>query len=133
MIRYLVVAALACAGTSVATGAVAQSAAIGGLQCTGKPVTIRVSTIKPGQFAAFRKAVQAHQAWYAGHGNATKVALVRLAKRSGTGAAYDDGEAMTIVSYDSKPQPAHDGAYQAFVDAYQASSSVKSEYRGCQG
>jgi len=125
-----ILSSLAIAGAAQAPVAAQQS---GDLQCAGKRVAIRVSTIKPGQFAAFRKAVQAHQAWYAGHGNATKVALVRLAKRSGTGAAYDDGEAMTIVSYDSKPQPAHDGAYQAFVDAYQASSSVKSEYRGCQG
>lgn len=133
MIRLLAALALAGSATVIGSGALAQSAAIGGLQCTGKPVTIRVSTIKPGQYAAFRKAAAAHQAWYAGHGNATKVALVRLVKRSGTGASYDDGEAMTIVTYDSKPQPAHDAAYQAFVDAYQASSSVKSEYRGCQG
>lgn len=117
-----------------ATGAVAQTGPIGTLQCTGKPVTIRTSIIKPGQYAAFRKAVAAHQAWYASRRSATTVAMVRLAKRGAGGAlSYDDSEAMTIVTYDTRSQPARDPAYDAFVKAYRDSSSLKDEHRGCQG
>lgn len=119
-----------------ATGALAQSASggpLGALQCTGKPVTIRMSIIKPGQLALFKKAVADHQAWYAKNGNGTKVAMVRLTKRAGGALSYDDGTAMTVVTYDAKPQPARDAGYAAFVKAYQDSSTVKDEHRGCLG
>ena len=116
-----------------ATGAVAQTGPLGALQCTGKPVTIRMSIIKPGQLALFKKAVADHQAWYAKNGNGTKVAIVRLTKRAGGTLSYDDGAAMTVVTYDNKPQPAHDAGYAAFVKAYQDSSTVKDEHRGCLG
>ncbi len=117
-----------------ATGAVAQTGPLGTLQCTGKPVTIRMSIIKPGQLALFKKAVVDHQAWYAKNGNGTKVALVRVTKRGAGGAlSYDDSAAMTVVTYDTKPQPARDAAYAAFVKAYQDSSTVKDEHRGCLG
>lgn len=116
-----------------ATSAVAQTGPIGTLQCTGKPVTIRMSTIKPGQLALFKKAVADHQAWYAKNGNGTKVALLRLTKRAGSTTVYDDSEAMTVVTYDTKPQPARDAGYAAFVKAYQDSSTVKDEHRGCLG
>ena len=117
-----------------ATGAVAQTGPLGTLQCTGKPVTIRLSIIKPGQLALFKKAVADHQAWYAKNGNGTKVALVRVTKRGAGGAlSYDDSAAMTVVTYDTKPQPARDAGYAAFVKAYQDSSTVKDEHRGCLG
>lgn len=117
-----------------ATGAVAQTGPLGTLQCTGKPVTIRMSIIKPGQLALFKKAVADHQAWYAKNGNGTKVALVRVTKRGAGGAlSYDDSAAMTVVTYDAKPQPARDAGYAAFVKEYQDSSSVKDEHRGCLG
>lgn len=117
-----------------ATGAVAQTGPLGTLQCTGKPVTIRMSIIKPGQLALFKKAVADHQAWYAKNGNGTKVALVRVTKRGAGGAlSYDDSAAMTVVTYDTKPQPARDAGYAAFVKAYQDSSTVKDEHRGCLG
>ncbi|MBY0282908.1 MAG: hypothetical protein K2W81_02955 [Sphingomonas sp.] len=120
-----------------ATGAVAQSAPggpLGTLQCTGKPVTIRLSIIKPGQLALFKKAVADHQAWYAKNGNGTKVTLVRVTKRGAGGAlSYDDSAAMTVVTYDAKPQPARDAGYAAFVKEYQDSSTVKDEHRGCLG
>ncbi len=110
-----------------ATSATAQTNAIGGLQCAGKLVTVRLSTIKPGQLALFKKAVADHQAWYATRKKGTKVAYVRLAERG----AYDDSMAMSVVTYDPAPQPARDAAYAAFVKKYQDSSSVKDEYRGC--
>ncbi|MBX9860749.1 MAG: hypothetical protein K2Y20_14355 [Sphingomonas sp.] len=116
-----------------ATGAVAQTGPLGALQCTGKPVTIRLSIIKPGQLALFKKAVADHQAWYAKNGNGTKVAMVRLTKRAGGALSYDDGTAMTVVTYDAKPQPAKDAGYAAFVKEYQDSSTVKDEHRGCLG
>lgn len=130
MIKQAMAALLALMATS---GAVAQNNALGGLQCSGKPVTVRVSAIKPGQLATFKKAVADHQAWYASHQNGTRVALVRLSMRGGAGARYDDDTAMTIVTYDNKPQPAHDAGYDAFVKGYQASSTVKEEHRGCMG
>ena len=117
-----------------ATGAVAQTGPLGTLQCTGKPVTIRMSIIKPGQLALFKKAVADHQAWYAKNNNGTKVTLVRVTKRGAGGAlSYDDSAAMTVVTYDTKPQPVRDAGYAAFVKAYQDSSTVKDEHRGCLG
>ena len=117
-----------------ATGAVAQSGPLGTLQCTGKPVTIRTSIIKPGQLALFKKAVADHQTWYAKNGNGTKVTLVRVTKRGAGGAlSYDDSVAMTVVTYDAKPQPPRDAGYAAFVRAYQQSATVKDEHRGCLG
>ena len=130
MIRQLSAILLALA----ATGAAAQTGPLGGLQCTGKPVTIRMSVIKPGQLALFKRAVADHQAWYAKNGNGTKVALMRVTKRGAGGAlSYDDGVAMTVVTYDPKPQPKHDAGYAAFVKEYQDSSTVKDEHRGCLG
>ncbi|WP_168727506.1 MULTISPECIES: hypothetical protein [Sphingomonas] len=116
-----------------ATGAVAQTGPLGALQCTGKSVTIRLSIIKPGQYALFKKAVADHQAWYARGGNGTKVTLMRVTKRTGGTLSYDDSSALTVVTYDTKPQPARDAAYAAFVKAYQDSSTVKDEHRGCLG
>ncbi len=110
-----------------ATGAGAQTNAIGGLQCKGRLVTIRLSTIKSGQLELFKKAIADHQAWYASHKNGTKVAYIRLAERG----SYDDSTAMSVVTYDPAPQPAHDAGYAAFVKEYQDSSSVKDEHRGC--
>lgn len=130
MIKGLSVLILALA----ATGASAQTGPIGTLQCTGKSVTIRMSIIKPGQLALFKKAVADHQAWYAKNNNGTKVAYVRLTQRGAGGTlSYDDSAAMTVVTYDSKPQPKHDDSYAAFVKEYQDSSTVKDEHRGCMG
>jgi len=111
----------------------AQNGALGGVQCAGKPVTIRYSEIKPGQLETFKKAVAAHNAWYAAGKNATRTTLIRVIKRSGDKAAYDDGAAMTMTVYDTKPQPARDAAYAAFVKLYNDSSNVKEEHRGCMG
>ncbi|MFX4853963.1 hypothetical protein ABTC27_19495, partial [Acinetobacter baumannii] len=73
MIRGALFAAIMAAGLS---GAVAAQAPAASAVCSGKAVTIRLSAIKPGQLAAFRKAVADHQAWYAAHHNATKVEFV---------------------------------------------------------
>ena len=127
MVKQIVAALL----IAVASGAVAQTGPIGDLQCSGKPVTIRLSAIKPGQLATFKKAVADHQAWYAAHKNGTKVAYLRVTKRTAGKLAYDDDSAMTVVTYDNTPQPAHDAGYAAFVKEYQASSTVKDEHRGC--
>jgi len=121
MLKMIAAAALMLA----AGGAAAQTAAAP--QCAGKLVTIRLSEIKPGQIALFKKAVADHQAWYVARKNRTKVAYVRLGTQSG----YDDSMAMTIVTYDSQPQPARDAAYASFVKEYQDSSQIKDEHRGC--
>lgn len=124
--------AMALATTGATTGATAQTGPLGDLACSGKPVTIRMSSIKPGQLATFRKAVADHQAWYASHKNGTRVALMRVTKRGAGGKlSYDDSAMMTVVTYDNTPQPAHDAAYTAFVKEYQDSSTVKDEHRGC--
>lgn len=111
----------------------AQSGAAGDLQCTGKRVTIRYSEIRPGQLETFKKAVAAHNAWYAAGKNATRTTLIRVVKRNGDKFAYDDGAAMTMTVYDTKPQPTRDAAYAAFVKLYNDSSDVKEEHRGCMG
>lgn len=132
--RKVVMAGLLAMGALVgASAAGAQSGPIGGVQCAGKPVTVRYSEIKPGQLETFKKAVAAHNAWYAAGKNATRVTLIRVVKRSDGKVAYDDGAAMTMTVYDTKPQPPHDDAYNAFVKLYNDSSSVKEEHRGCMG
>ena len=131
MRTVLTVAAL----TLLATAATAQAPTgpLGGLSCSGKAVTIRYGTIKPGKAALFKKAVADHQAWYRAHGNGTTVETVRVTTRSGTKLIFDDGAALTIVTYDPKPQPAHDAAYDAFVGEYRDSQDLKEEHRGCLG
>lgn len=118
------------AASGVQAGA---SGPLADLVCKGKPVTIRFGTIKPGQGALFRKAVADHQAWYAARGNGTTVAIIRVTTRTGNTLAYDDNDAMTVVTYDAKPQPPHDAAYDAFVKEYRDSEDVKEEHRGCLG
>lgn len=121
--------------TLVAGGATAQpqpaTNALGGLSCAGKMVTVRYGVIKPGQMALYRKAVADHQAWYASHGNKTTVAFIQVATAKSGKPTYDDGAAMSIVTYDPAPQPAHDAAYDAFVKEYRDSSTVSEEHRGC--
>lgn len=93
--------------------------------------TIRHSTVTPGQWAAFEKAVADHQAWYAAHGNGTTTAIVRmLAPRGGT-APLSQSEAVTITRYAETPQPAHDASWDAFIAEYKASSTIKDEMRVC--
>ncbi|OQW48308.1 MAG: hypothetical protein A4S16_01215 [Proteobacteria bacterium SG_bin6] len=123
--------ALGVAGIQAPLGA--QSGVAGDLQCTGKRVAIRYSEIKPGQIETFKKAVAAHNAWYAAGKNGTRTTLIRVIKRSGDKTVYDDGAAMTMTVYDTKPQPPRDAAYAAFVKLYTDSSDVKEEHRGCMG
>jgi len=129
--RKLMVAA-AIAALALAGGAQAQQqAAIGGLVCTGKAVSVRFVAIKPGQAALYAKAVADHQAWYATHHNKTVVASVQVASYKGGKAAFDSSSAVSIVTYDTASQPAHDAAYDAFVKEYKDSSSITEERRGC--
>jgi hypothetical protein len=126
--------AAALGAVALAGGAEAQQQpSPGALACGGKTVTIRYGKVKPGQLALFRKAVADHQAWYTAHGSKTSVKLVRVARGGAGGGAYDDTVAMTIVTYDSAPQPAHDAAYNAFVKEYRDSQTVSEEHRGCLG
>jgi len=105
----------------------------GGVQCTGKQTTIRMSMIKPGKLDLFKKAVADHQAWYKSKGNGTTVSFVRQIKSGQGPAGWDDSMAMTIVVYDtSKPRADQDDAYKAFVKEYADSSTLKDEHRGCQ-
>ncbi|MBX9814564.1 MAG: hypothetical protein K2X76_07670 [Sphingomonas sp.] len=123
--------ALALAMLLSPTAASAQAGAV--LQCAGKRVTIRYSEIKPGQLETFKMAIAAHNAWYAAGKNATRTTLIRLVKGSGNNLAYDSDAAMTMTVYDSKPQPARDAGYAAFVKLYTDSSTLKDEHRGCMG
>jgi len=130
MRKWMVAAAMTAA--ALAGGVQAQQqAATGGLTCTGKLVSVRFVTIKPGQAALYAKAVADHQAWYAAHHNKTVVASVRVATFKGGKATFDDSSAVSIVTYDTAPQPAHDAAYDAFVKEYRDSSSIAEERRGC--
>lgn len=134
MMRSIGALLLALAATGAGAQNQGQNGPLGGLSCAGRIVTIRLSAIKPGQLALFKKAVADHQAWYAKNGSGTKVNLMRITQRGAGGTlAFDDSAAITIVSYDTKTQPKRDEGYAAFVKEYQASSTVKDEHRGCLG
>ena len=129
MIRTMMLAALL--GSVAMTGA-ASAQQQGGVQCTGKSTTIRMSLIKAGKLDLFKKAVADHQAWYKAKGSGTTVSFVRQIKGGQGAASWDDSMAMTIVVYDtSKPRAEQDDAYKAFVKEYADSSTLKDEHRGC--
>lgn len=96
--------------------------------CAGTIATIRISTVKPGQWRAFAQAVADHKAWYARHGSPASVSLARVVERG----RYSDGEAVTITTFrDTGKAPVRDRAWDAFVKAYAASSTIKEERRVC--
>ena len=96
--------------------------------CAGNIATIRISTVKPGKWSAFARAVADHKAWYARHGSPASVGLARVVERG----RYSDGEAVTITTFrDTGKAPVRDRAWDAFVKAYAASSTIKEERRVC--
>jgi hypothetical protein len=96
--------------------------------CAGNIATIRVSAVKPGKWAAFSRAVADHRAWYARHGGPASVSLARVIDRG----RYSDGEAVTITVFrDPAKAPERDAAWNAFVAAYAATSTIKEERRVC--
>jgi len=105
------------------------------LPCNGKLATIRTSTVRPGKWDEFARAVAAHDSWYAHHGGGAKVTLARVVHRNPRSGAsdYADGEAVTITVFrDAKGSaPQHDRGWDDFVSAYATSSQVANEARVC--
>lgn len=99
--------------------------------CNGRFATVRVSEIKPGQRAVFEKAVADHSAWYAARNSPVRTYLAPVLAQGR--AAFDPNVAMTITVYGRTPAqpPQQDAAYSAFVAAYRASSTMRSETRVC--
>lgn len=93
--------------------------------------TIRHSRVKPGQWAAFEKAVAAHNAWYADRDNETRTGVVRVLTPPPGAARLSSAEAVTITRYAATPAPAHDAAWTAFTDQYRATSEIIDEARVC--
>lgn len=92
---------------------------------------IRHSSILPGKWTTFEKAVADHQAWYAQHNSGTATVIVRmLTLRAGT-PVLSDSDAVTITQYDAKAQPPHDAGWDSFISEYKASSTIKEEMRVC--
>jgi len=105
------------------------------LRCNGQLATIRTSTVRPGKWDEFARAVAAHDSWYAHHGGSAKVTLARVIHRNPRSGAsdYADGEAVTITVFrDANGSvPQHDRGWDDFVSAYAASSQVAKEARVC--
>lgn len=96
--------------------------------CDGTVTTIRTSTVRPGGWREFQRAVAAHAAWYAAHGAPARVTLARVFDRAG----YSEREAVTVTSWrDASRQVTHDAAWDRFVALYKASSTIKNEVRVC--
>ena len=117
---------------SVGVHAQSQRQAAPGAACPAgtRYATIRHTSVKSGQWAAFAKAVADHTAWYAAHKDGTRTALGRILAPAAKG-GVSATEAVTITYYSGKPQPDHDAAYAAFIAEYRASSTVKDEMRAC--
>jgi len=105
------------------------------LRCNGQLATIRTSTVRPGKWDEFARAVAAHDSWYAHHGGGAKVTLARVVHRNPRNGAsgYADGEAVTITVFRDAAGRAlqHDRGWDDFVSAYAASSQVAHEARVC--
>lgn len=117
-----------------ASAATAQApAASPGAACPAgtRYTTIRHSKVKPGQWAAFEKAVAAHNAWYADRDNETRTGVVRVLTPPPGTPSLSAVEAVTITRYASTPAPAHDAAWSAFTDQYKATSEIVDEARVC--
>ena len=71
------------------------------LRCNGQLATIRTSTVRPGKWDEFARAVAAHDSWYAHHGGGAKVTLARVVHRNPRSGAsgYADGAAVTITVF----------------------------------
>lgn len=137
MIRSLSLAAAALLSTGAARAqTAAPPAAVARPICDGHFAATRYSDVKPGQWATFEQAVRDHNAFYAAHGIATTVTLVRVLEADPATRAprYSDTAAMTIAVY-SDPAAAtaapHDAAYAKFIAEYQASSTLREEHRIC--
>ena len=130
MLKSIATAAALLAASAAAAQAPAASP---GAACPSgtRYTTIRHSKVKPGQWAAFEKAVAAHNAWYADRDNDTRTGLVRVLTPPPGTAALSAVEAVTITRYADAPAPAHDAAWTAFTSQYKASSEVVDEARVC--
>jgi hypothetical protein len=94
--------------------------------CPGRYEYVRTDTIKPGKMDLFLKAVHDHQAWYAAHGLPDHILLGRVIDPK-TG-MVSDTTALTIHTDDKSEggatHAANDAAWNAYVKAYQDSSTV---------
>jgi hypothetical protein len=99
--------------------------------CAGHYEVIRTDTVKPGQMAAFRKAVMDQQAWYKNHGLKDRI-LIGTVLEPGSG--FSATSALTIhtdMAAAASPPHDHDPAWDAFVAEYKASSDVVATYVVC--
>ncbi len=96
--------------------------------CDGNENIVRVSDVKPGMMDKFVEAVAAQKAWYKKAGTSDEIILLKvLDTKDGT---WSTTEALT-EHIGGGTRPAHDAGYQAFVDLFTASSTIRSQYVTC--
>jgi hypothetical protein len=104
--------------------------------CNGSYNVIRVSEIKPGMMTTFMQAVAGHQAWYAAAGAPDKIVAMRVIDRDPATKAQSYSETQVVTSHvepvtRAQPLPPEGDSYQAFVNLYKQSSTIKSEFHTC--
>ncbi len=98
--------------------------------CDGQSVTLRVSRLTPnGTLAGLADAVKAQRAWYMSHGyKSDSVVMATLLD----GSRVSTREFVTIhTRTGTAPELKRDAAWEAFVAAYKANSTIGSETRFC--
>jgi hypothetical protein len=105
------------------------------LPCSGSVNIVRISEIKSGMLDKFLQAVAAQQAWYKNAGMPDKIGVMRIMEQDPATKAYSTSETQVITTHVSPvggaKSPAHDAAWDAFVDMFKDSSSIKTQYLTC--
>jgi hypothetical protein len=106
----------------------------GSIPCAGTLNIIRVSEVKPGMMDKFRAAVAAQAAWYKKAGTSDQIQVMSILSRDAATKAWSTSttEAMTTHTIQSsRPDPANDAGFDAFVAMFSASSTIKTTYMTC--
>jgi hypothetical protein len=127
---------LALAAMSLPGAAVAQNAASSGPSFDGTLAIIRLSEITPeGSVDKFKAAVAAHQAWYASHGYKDIIfeSPVLVPDPATKKFVVSDKETLTYHYYGptTQAEPTHDASWDAYVQLYRGTSSIKDTYLTC--
>jgi hypothetical protein len=90
---------------------------------------VRTSKVKPGQEAAFEKALADQQAWYRSKGIATNAFKAGPVADPKTG--VDPTLRMTVHINAPVKRPPNDAAWDAFVAEFRASSDIVTQTYAC--
>lgn len=103
--------------------------------CHGVWSIVRISEIPAtGSMEKFMAAVSAHQAWYKSHGFSDVIVAARLLVRDPETHRFSFSNTEMVTYHFSKtdePEPKHDAAWDAFVNMYKETSTIKESYFNC--